>query len=354
MESRHHGRVVLAEDEPAILDALEEVLRADGFETVGCPDGLAALQEARTRPPDLLVLDINMPRMSGTDVALNLRMVSAMADPRIMIISGREDFRTRRLIRDSGADAFVLKPFDVTTFRKAVTHLMSLPGRPWLDTRNWYALEDLVPESSFTTSTGSLPPQPCADAEKALGRTISLLARSLDERGLHRPYHTIQVSGLALILGAALHMGPGELRSLRLASLAHDAALAFLPDSIVAREGPLEADQVRRIREHPVIVAELFNEIEGTDDVASWVRHHHERWDGTGYPGGLAGESIPLGARILALVDAFSAMTTRHYRPPLSLEEAAAELLRCAGSQFDPRLVETFLEAARLPAPPSS
>ncbi len=343
--------MVLAEDEPAILTALEEVLAAEGFETVGCPDGLTALLEARRRTPDLMVLDINMPRLAGTDVALLLRMVEARAETRILIISGREDWRTRRLIRDSGADAFILKPFDVTTFRGAVSHLMSMPGRPWLEARDWYTLEDAFPESRLPARPEAPGDAGCTEVERALGTTISMLARSVDERGAHQPYHNIQVAGLALMLAEVLQMAAGERRALRLAALAHDAALALLPDDIVARTGPLEPGELHRIREHPVTMARLFDRVPGGEVVASWVRHHHERWDGGGYPDGLAGDSIPLGARILGLVDAYAAMTTRSYRTPLSPGDAAAELRRCAGSQFDPALVEAFIRVTHLEDP---
>jgi len=327
------------------------VLTADGFETVGCPDGLMALEKARDRPPDLLVLDINMPGLSGTDVALHLRMVDAQADARILIISGREDYRTHRLIRDSGADAFVLKPFDVTTFRRAVSELMELPGRPWLEARDWYTLEELTtgPRRRGGFETG-VPTGLCEEA-LALARTVSLMARSVDERGAHPPYHTIQVTGLALMLAARFQLSPEHRRALRLAGLAHDAGLALLPDSILAREGPLSPRETDRVREHPETISRLFEGVEGADEVASWVRHHHERWDGSGYPDGLAGEAIPLGARILTVADAFSAMTTRRYRPALNSREAAAELRHCAGTQFDPDLVAIFLEVTLLGDP---
>jgi hypothetical protein len=130
---------------------------------------------------------------------------------------------------------------------------------------------------------------------------------------------------------------------LRLAASLQDIGKAALPEELLAKPGPLTADERRALERHPQIGYRILESL-GADPVATWVLHHHERWDGAGYPARLAGEHIPLGSRILFVADAYEAMTTdQAWRARLSPEAALAELRRCSGTQFDPRVVDAFL-----------
>jgi len=170
-----------------------------------------------------------------------------------------------------------------------------------------------------------------------------MLARSLDERSLHQPYHTVQVAHLAQLVAQSLGLDAVACSNVRAAGLAHDLGLIFIPDAIVNKPGPLDEGELARVRQHPAIGAEILAGFPGLETAVPAVLHHHERWDGTGYPDGLAAEAIPIEARILAVADAFSAMTTRRlYADPLTLEEASRELDLNAGTQFDPACVEAF------------
>lgn len=334
---------VLAEDEPSILMALDEVLGSRGFTTVPCTDGVSALEAVRSRQPVLAVFDVNMPRLNGTDLALRLRMVDVMHELRILVITGRDDLRTRRKILESGADAFIIKPFDLQTFLDAVDRLIEQPGGGWLEREGWYQVfpGGMVPAHTAPVS------QPASQDGTGCGGLLSELARSLDERSLHQPYHTVQVAHLALLVARTMGLDEAAQERVRTAGLVHDLGLAFLPDAVLAKAGPLSEEEWARVREHPEAGARVLAGISETAAAAPAVLHHHERWDGTGYPRGLAGEAIPLEARILAVADAFSAMTTRRlYADPLTVEEAAAELEANAGSQFDPACVAAFHTAA--------
>jgi HD-GYP domain-containing protein (c-di-GMP phosphodiesterase class II) len=130
---------------------------------------------------------------------------------------------------------------------------------------------------------------------------------------------------------------------LEFAALLHDVGKIAVPDTILRKVKPLTPDDWSVIRMHPYHSAQLIKPIEPLQRIVPWVYHHHERWDGKGYPDGLVGEDIPLASRIIAIADAFNAMTTdRPYRKALSIEEALSEIQRCAGTQFDPETIEPF------------
>ena len=170
--------------------------------------------------------------------------------------------------------------------------------------------------------------------------SAALEARDPDLRG-----HSARVTGLAEGLAQMLGWKQPQLAALRLGGSLHDVGKIAVDAAILRKAGPLSSDELAHIRTHPAAGARL---IEGVADLAPalpYVLHHHERWDGEGYPARQAAEKIPLEARVLGVADAFDAMTShRAYRPALSVDSALAEVERCAGTQFDPRLARTFLD----------
>jgi HD-GYP domain-containing protein (c-di-GMP phosphodiesterase class II) len=178
--------------------------------------------------------------------------------------------------------------------------------------------------------------------------SIRLLVDYLEKREPYLDGHSSRVMNYALLLGRRLNLPLYELRKLGHAALLHDLGRAAVPREILTREGVLSEEEFERIKQHPLVGASWLEEVEYLSDIADAVRHHHEYYDGGGYVDHLEGETIPLGARILALADAFEAMLQeRPYRGRKDREEAAAELRQNAGKQFDPRLVEVFLEVLR-------
>jgi HD-GYP domain-containing protein (c-di-GMP phosphodiesterase class II) len=153
--------------------------------------------------------------------------------------------------------------------------------------------------------------------------------------------HALHVAALSIRIGAALGLRPKELETLALAAKLHDVGKLTIPSSILAKPGPLDDEEWAAMRRHPAEGARLVAPYLPSPDVQAIIRSHHERWDGAGYPDGLRAEQIPLGARIVAVVDAFCAMIEpRPYRPTLDEEAARSELLAQAGRQFDPVCVE--------------
>jgi HD-GYP domain-containing protein (c-di-GMP phosphodiesterase class II) len=156
------------------------------------------------------------------------------------------------------------------------------------------------------------------------------------------------VVGLVLAVADRLELGPRERRDAEFAALLHDVGKVGVPPEIINKPGPLDAEERAIMDQHTIMGERMLVKVGGLlGDVGLVVRSCHEHWDGSGYPDGLAGDAIPLGARIVTACDAFSAMTTdRSYRSALSLDEAVAELRACAGTQFDPRVVEALCAVA--------
>ena len=194
---------------------------------------------------------------------------------------------------------------------------------------------------------GDLPAAALVASQEAfLGPRVRALMVRLEEKDRSTEEHTRRVAELAVAIGDELGLAPGRLRELALGGLLHDMGKLAVPDAILHKQGKLDADEWREIRRHPEIGAHIL-EHAGLHDIAAWVHAHHERVDGGGYPDGLAGDEIPLEARILAVADAYEAMIAdRPYRRGMPAEDARAELERCAGTQFDAGVVDAFLVGA--------
>ncbi len=340
----HEPLAVVADDQPAVLDALTEFLGARGWRVTPCPDGGAALSAIRAETPDLVIVDASMPVLSGIDVVRNLRFVCGQPLVPVVVITGRTDPRILREAAHAGAHEVLTKPFRLAQLDGVVTSLTEGPRRPPESLNQAYdslaCLETLV----GTTGTGATP------GLEALGRTLSLLARAVDYHDPHGSFHSLQVAELASLTAKALGMSPKELAEVRLAGLAHDVGKLLLPLSILSgTETPAERDW-EAIRRHPEHGHDLLEPI--LPGAAKAVLYHHERLDGSGYPKGLAGDRIPQGARVLAVADAYAAMISRsRYGEPLSPWEAIEELRSGAGSQFDPEVVAGFSRFVELPVP---
>src|SRR5215210_2110019 len=172
----------------------------------------------------------------------------------------------------------------------------------------------------------------------------NVLLRAMYERCPLLGAHGGEVADLAQRTAERLGLDRGSLRAVRHAAELHDVGKLAIPDAVLEKPGPLDEHEWAAMRRHTVIGERIIGSAAGLADVAALVRSSHERWDGTGYPDGLAGAAIPLGARVIAVCDAWDAMTAdRPYRPAMTRDEALAELERCAGAQFDPAVVAAFI-----------
>jgi HD-GYP domain-containing protein (c-di-GMP phosphodiesterase class II) len=173
------------------------------------------------------------------------------------------------------------------------------------------------------------------------------LATAIEARDGYTGAHSEETVELVERVAHALALSEEQIAEVKTVALLHDVGKIGIPDSVLHKAGPLDESEWETMRRHPEIGERILRTVPGLDDVARAVRHEHERWDGGGYPDGIAGERIPLSSRIVLVCDAFHAMTSdRPYRKQLPTEEALAELRRCAGTQFDPRVVDALVRVA--------
>jgi len=173
---------------------------------------------------------------------------------------------------------------------------------------------------------------------------LTTFSAALEARDPYLRGHSARVTGFAEALARMLGWKPRELETLRLGGSLHDVGKIAVNASVLRKPGPLTDDELAQIRRHPVAGAHLIEGVVELRKALPYVLHHHERWDGRGYPDGKAGEEIPLEARVLGVADAFDAMTSaRPYRPALTVEAALGEIERCGGTQFDPELARAFV-----------
>jgi putative nucleotidyltransferase with HDIG domain len=184
---------------------------------------------------------------------------------------------------------------------------------------------------------------------RVINDTVKALVRAaaMHEEGADR--HSARVAVLAVAIGEKLGLSDEELLTLRRAAELHDIGKVAISQSLLSKLGKLSEEEMRVMRQHATLALEILGAVQALKPTLPLIKHHHERWDGTGYPDGLCGEEIPLGARIIAVAEVYDILTHgAPWKEPLSIEEAKAEIQRCAGTQFDPRVVEVFLQVCDL------
>ncbi len=303
--------VLVVEDDQPNRMLLTRLLERAGYHAVTATDGPAGLAAAFEIDPDILLLDVGLPGMDGLEICRRLR-----ADPRtvalpVVLLTGRTSVEDVVAGLDAGADDFLAKPF----------HEAELLAR----LRSARRLARVMTEM-----------------ESAQG-VVAALANAVEAKDSMTEHHCQRLAGLAHLLATAAELDPVSIKGVVFGALLHDIGKIGVSDVILRKPGALTDDEWVQMRQHPLIGEQICRPLASSREFAPIVRHHHERWDGDGYPDRLKGDEIPIGARIVGLVDAFDAIVhDRPYRGARTLERAVTELGADAGRQFDPELVERF------------
>jgi putative two-component system response regulator len=319
--------VLVVDDTPENIHVLSGVLQ-DEYSVRVATTGEKALAAARTDPqPDLILLDVKMPVMDGYEVCRRLKNDYATQRIPVIFVTGMGEAQDEARGFDLGAVDYIVKPVSPAIVRARVRAHIQLYDQK-------RHLMELVQQRT-------------RELEDTRLQIIRRLGRAAEFKDDETGYHVIRLSHYCRMLGLAAGMPDYRAEILFNAAPMHDVGKIGVPDSILEKAGPLTPDEWSIVKRHPVIGAGIIgrhnNELLEMARVIALT--HHERWDGSGYPRGLRGEAIPLVGRIVAIADAFDALTnTRPYKQAWPVEEAVALLRREAGRQFDPRLVPKFIE----------
>ena len=313
----HRPRLLLVDDEPTNLQVLRHVLQ-DDYRLLFATDGARALQIAQQQRPDLILLDVMMPHMDGHSVCLALKADRATAAIPVIFVTALTEAKDEARGFDVGAVDYITKPVSAPVVRARVrTHLSLVRTEELRETRL---------------------------------QIVQRLGRAAEYKDNETGMHVIRMSHFAQVLALALGFSPAWAEDLLNAAPMHDVGKIGIPDAVLRKPGPLDADEWTVMRRHPQIGAEIIGEhAGGVLHLAHTIAlTHHEKWDGSGYPKGLAGTGIPVASRIIALADVFDALTARRpYKEPWSIDDTLAHLRAQAGKHFDPDMVEVFI--AQLP-----
>jgi response regulator RpfG family c-di-GMP phosphodiesterase len=328
--------VLIVDDDPQVREVLHQIFLSADYQCLLAGDGQEAVGVfAATRPP-LVITDLRMPVMDGIGLLRGVRQLDG--DAAVVVLTGAPDVKTAIESLKLGAYDFIVKPVNVDELLIAAER--AIERRQLLIERRQYQqlLEQRVDEATRDLQVAY---QRLRDTYRA---TLETLGAALDSRDVGTESHSRRVHGYALATAKVYGVAEDQMEDLAHGVLLHDIGKIGIPDAILLKPGPLTPDEWTIMRTHPEIGRRLIEKVPFLRNAVPVVYCHHEKWDGTGYPQGLRGEEIPLGARIFAVVDAFDAMTAdRPYSKAKPFDVARAEIRRCSGAHFDPTVVESFM-----------
>lgn len=310
----NHNHILIAEDNPALIEVMREILETEGYRVTCAGNGNEALKAFEAEQPDLILSDVMMPQMDGFALLEAIRLHPNGAAVPFLFVSARTEQTATSRARVLGADDYIFKPFDADE--------LSLAVRAKLRRRRAVEL---------------------FDSRSAHVQTVLMLANVIEARDEYTRGHIERVQKYAMDLAEALGWDAENLAILEFGALLHDIGKVVVPRAILNKPAHLNPAEWAVMREHPTVGAHMLSGVDHLQPAIAYALHHHEHWDGNGYPSGLAGNNIPIEGRLLTIADTFDAMTTeRPYHAARTKPEALEEIKRLAGIQFDPIMVETF------------
>lgn len=331
----HAPNLLVVDDDPAVREVLVALLAEEGYRGQAASSADEALEIFSKAEPDLAICDMKMPGRDG--LWLLDRVRREHPDTAVIMLTGFGDTESAVECLRRGASDYLLKPPKLTDLVRSIERAL---GRRRIDLarrRYQLKLEQRVEEKT-TELMGAL-----RLAEDAYTHTLDALVAALDAREHETSDHSQRVVRYTRAIAEQMGIEEPELGVLCRGALLHDIGKIGVPDAILLKPGPLTTAEWEEMRRHPEIGFQILRGIEFLEEPSQIVLAHQERFDGKGYPRGLKGDEIPLGARIFAIADTLDAMTSdRPYRKGTSWASARAEILRCSGTQFDPAAVRAF------------
>ena len=313
-------KIIAVDDEQGILDSLSIFMKRSGYDFVGITDPIEAINRVKTEHFDLMVLDFIMDPIHGDKVVEEIRKFNK--DLYILLLTGHKD---------------LAPPLDTI-------HQLDIQG--YCEKSDKFDQLLLLIESGLkSVSQMRTISKMNDDLQKAYIDSIEILRHTVEAKDPYTKGHSDRVSEYAVLLGKKLNLSDEDIEKLRIGGLFHDIGKIGIPDSILLKESNLADEEYTKIKEHPIIGYNMLQHATMFKNILDIVKHHHERFDGNGYPDKLAGSNIPYLARITSIVDSFDAMTSkRSYRDSLPMDVVKSEILENLGSQFDPEIGIAFLD----------
>jgi putative two-component system response regulator len=311
------GTILVADDQASNRELLDELLTTQGFKVIAVSDGDEALHQLAKTSVDLILLDVMMPRLNGFEACEEIKCnPNTYLVPVILVTSLSEKQDRIKGIR-AGADDFLSRPVDRSELLARVRSLLTLKQR--------------------------------TDELERAESVLFTLARSIEGKDPYTHGHCERLAEYSASLGRHLGLPEDQVTALRRAGVVHDIGKIAIPDAIILKPTSLSPEEWKLVREHPVVGERICAPLKSFRSVLPIIRHHHERIDGSGYPDGLRGDTIPIAARVLQIVDVYDALTTvRPYKPAFSVTEALQTMkLEVARGWWDPRIFDQFEQLIR-------
>ncbi len=320
-------KIIAVDDEEGIVDSLSVFLKRSGYNLTGVTDPIEAIELVKNEHFDLMILDFIMTPIHGDKVVEEIRKFNK--ELYILLLTGHKDLAPPlETIRKLDIQGYCEKS---DKFDQLLLLIES-------------GIKSIEQMNEIKRINGELS-ETIEKLEKAYLDSIETLRYTVEAKDPYTRGHSDRVSRYSVLIGKYLGLSDDDLKTLRIGGLFHDIGKIGIPDSILLKESKLTDDEYSEIKNHPSIGAHILCNAEAFKDIIPIVKHHHERFDGKGYPGKLKGEDIPYFARIAALADTFDAMTSkRTYRDGLPLDVVKEEIEDCSGTQFDPEIAKVFLD----------
>lgn len=336
--AKTRATVLVVDDEGGIRSALARFLTTQGYQARQASTGEEALEQLNGRDVELMLLDVRMPGMSGMDVvpeALNLN-----PDLAIMMLSAVTDATSAAICMQRGAMDYLTKPIELTSLAAAIeralrrrdTLIQERQISRWLKEELEHRARELERERRKLLQLSVA--------------TLEALINALEAKDRFLTGHSARVAAFAATVAQQFGMSDDEIEQVRMAGRLHDLGKIGVRESVLNKEGPLTPEEYEHVKEHVVVGSQILAPLVHLGPIVSFVRGHHEHWDGSGYPDGLKGDQIPLGARILCAAEIYDALTTaRPYQPTMSPEQAVTRMRRLAGTVLDPSVLDAIAAA---------